>query len=400
MTSKNSPLIITGMHRSGTSLIASILQAAGVHIGQNLLAPNALNPRGFFEDADFYQFHQEVLYRSGARTPYVDQNFTYVPTPAETEQAKKLVADRSHIRLWGWKDPRSCLFLDFWRHIAPRGRYLFVYRHPLEVLFSFMRRREIHTIGLLEALNSWYVYNKRVLDFFQQNQSQCILSHTYALLDQPDEFVALANNKYDLSLNLDAEIVAQHYQPNELNKLPPTKTGEALLEKIHPYASQLYQSLNEAADLSWSQLADNSQPQPELDYFYQFLAVYPFPLTDALKRASLQFLAAVLAPDLLNDYFINHGQQIVQLYEKNYDLEVSGQQLQAWSDKQAAHVQELIEIVEKQKNRIDVLEAELASIPGLRVYRASRRLVDSLLGRMPRKLSRTAPSAGDGNDHP
>ncbi|MEM9149672.1 MAG: hypothetical protein AAGB19_04380, partial [Cyanobacteria bacterium P01_F01_bin.3] len=33
------PVIITGMHKSGTSLTSSVLQASGIHIGKNLMGP-------------------------------------------------------------------------------------------------------------------------------------------------------------------------------------------------------------------------------------------------------------------------------------------------------------------------------------------------------------------------
>ena len=54
-------LVITGMHRSGTSLIAAILREAGVHLGDQLIGADTGNIRGHFEDVDFVQFHQTVL---------------------------------------------------------------------------------------------------------------------------------------------------------------------------------------------------------------------------------------------------------------------------------------------------------------------------------------------------
>ena len=46
-------LVVTGMHRSGTSMVAAYLQQAGVSIGRNLIGPAPGNPRGHFEDRDF-----------------------------------------------------------------------------------------------------------------------------------------------------------------------------------------------------------------------------------------------------------------------------------------------------------------------------------------------------------
>jgi hypothetical protein len=54
-------LILTGMHRSGTSLMASLVQAMGIHVGDRLLAGDSFNAPGYFEDEDFLEFQRRVL---------------------------------------------------------------------------------------------------------------------------------------------------------------------------------------------------------------------------------------------------------------------------------------------------------------------------------------------------
>src|SRR5689334_14926006 len=56
-----SPIIVTGMHRSGTSLTASLLSAAGVNMGGNLLPADAHNPDGYFEDVEFLELNRTIL---------------------------------------------------------------------------------------------------------------------------------------------------------------------------------------------------------------------------------------------------------------------------------------------------------------------------------------------------
>ena len=58
-------LVIGGMHRSGTSLTASLLRGAGLFIGERLMGPYPGNERGHFEDLDFYEFHKRVLAANG-----------------------------------------------------------------------------------------------------------------------------------------------------------------------------------------------------------------------------------------------------------------------------------------------------------------------------------------------
>src|SRR5436309_786365 len=118
-------ILITGMHRSGTSLVSSLLQRAGIHIGEKLLAGNAANPRGYFEDVDFFEFQDELLHQRGQTYLHVDGNFRFEPTAAETERASHLIVERSHRPLWGWKDPRTALFLDFWNQLLPDCRFVF-----------------------------------------------------------------------------------------------------------------------------------------------------------------------------------------------------------------------------------------------------------------------------------
>src|SRR4051794_10400370 len=56
---------ITGHHRSGTSLIASMLQTGGLDIGSRLFGPSEANKPGHFEDMDFLNFHVDALRAQG-----------------------------------------------------------------------------------------------------------------------------------------------------------------------------------------------------------------------------------------------------------------------------------------------------------------------------------------------
>ena len=60
----SSTLIVTGMHRSGTSLTASFLQTLGVNVGDRLYEADRANQKGYFEDVDFLEFQRHVLQAS------------------------------------------------------------------------------------------------------------------------------------------------------------------------------------------------------------------------------------------------------------------------------------------------------------------------------------------------
>lgn len=179
-------LIVGGMHRSGTSLLASLCEGAGVSMGDRLLGVGGGgNPKGHYEDCDFLEFHQQALLANGLNPAgYTTQATIHVPE-AMLDRAESLIASRSGPdRLWGWKDPRTILFLDFWHALLPNAKYLFVFRSPWEVIESFFRRGDgefIHNPSL--AVSVWLHYNRLIVDFVKRHPSQCVFKELSQAID-------------------------------------------------------------------------------------------------------------------------------------------------------------------------------------------------------------------------
>src|ERR1700688_3966457 len=135
---RRSPIVVAGMHRSGTSLLTSVLHAN--------------NPRGYFEDADFYELHLRMLhactrqddpgFRDWGWTE--SEGFDRGRLPEFRTAARELVDKRrGSPGTWGWKDPRTALLLDFWHEILIEAGtapgYLLVYRPPWDVADAMQR---------------------------------------------------------------------------------------------------------------------------------------------------------------------------------------------------------------------------------------------------------------------
>ena len=56
-----SQIVVLGMHRSGTSLLSSILRRMGVNMGTNFLNEDYWNPYGYWEDKDFLWINKGIL---------------------------------------------------------------------------------------------------------------------------------------------------------------------------------------------------------------------------------------------------------------------------------------------------------------------------------------------------
>ena len=244
------PLVITGMHRSGTSLATRLLQTVGLAVGDELLGPHQSNPFGHFEDVGILDLHREVLHRCG----YAMLSGEDVPHPEMSEferaWAQRLVAERSGRGAWGFKDPRTVLFLDAWERFLPAARFLFVYRSPLEVALSLMKRgSDLEVLTDPSAgLRAWVSYNRRILAFHRRRRSDALLVHVHAVAARPADFVDLVKDKLAMPLARlqDAALVDR----SVLLHLPRSERLQALERSAWPEALELYTDLEAAADLA------------------------------------------------------------------------------------------------------------------------------------------------------
>jgi hypothetical protein len=160
------PVAVVGMHRSGTSMVAKLLQQAGLNLGDevDLMPPAAENPEGFYEHLEFVRLNDEVLNVAGAGwdcPPAAGFDWNHEALDPFRERARQLAAPL-RVRLpWGWKDPRTSLTLPFWRSAFGPLRSVVVVRNPLEVVTSLHRRNGFSTAL---ALTLWQIYAARALE--------------------------------------------------------------------------------------------------------------------------------------------------------------------------------------------------------------------------------------------
>lgn len=235
-------LVITGHPRSGTSFTASLLQSAGLHIGQKLMAPGHGNVRGFFEDLDVVGFHEAVLRSRGIHhVGWTTQEDIPVELVFE-EKARELVANNATVPLWGWKDPRTTLFLDFWAQLLPEANFLFLYRAPWEVVDSIYRRGDEMFVEEPElALKIWLSYNQKLLRFYDRFPERCFIASVYNVSQESLAFIDALNNKFDLSLVGPA---ADLYEQALLHTQVSASHHPNLINAYYPEVTKIYQQLN------------------------------------------------------------------------------------------------------------------------------------------------------------
>ena len=248
-------LIITGMHRSGTSLITAWLQSAGLDIGKNLLEANYSNPKGFFENTDFLDFHRNILSSIGLEPRgWIIQEKIVVPDQY-IDQAKQLIKDNtSQTKPWGWKEPRTSLFLNFWSKLLPDAKFLFIYRAPWEVVDSLYRRGDkLFSKSPELAVEIWANYNQNILDFYSQNPEKCLLLNLNSIIQNPLILTQKIQEKLSISLDFPD---SQVYDDSLLKTKTSKSVYPYIIQKFFPNVFNLYNQLNAMADLTNTDLVN------------------------------------------------------------------------------------------------------------------------------------------------
>jgi len=151
-TKQKQVILVIGMHRSGTSLLAGILRILGVSLGEEkrlMHAQQNVNAKGFWEHKEIGAIHEELLAILGSYWSSI------APLPEEWWNDKRILPYRQRLlnivrdeflgnSLWGMKDPRVCRLLPLWRSIFEEIGYspkcIIISRHPYEVASSLAKR--------------------------------------------------------------------------------------------------------------------------------------------------------------------------------------------------------------------------------------------------------------------
>ncbi|HVD98853.1 MAG TPA: sulfotransferase [Cytophagaceae bacterium] len=195
-------LIIIGMHRSGTSLTSAILQKAGLFIGDELMGAGNGNTKGHFESTDFHNLHTKALQHSSLNVDGWDLQ-TIDQLPAELDKEATQLIEKNQQLQWGWKNPRTTLFMNYWCQKIPDAYYLFVYRDPWDVADSLFRRGSDRKVRKNPsfAFKAWDFYNREVMRMFQKNQKNSILIHIDDFVKNIPRVIGEINERFGFHLS-------------------------------------------------------------------------------------------------------------------------------------------------------------------------------------------------------
>ncbi len=259
----DSPYIILGVHRSGTTLMSDIFSRLGIFMGKN----QNINKEAKF----FFNLNNNALKENRA-TAYdfdifieklKDKQFEKLLTEKFEKKIKKQINTKffgyrkllnyfqnNHIK-WGFKDPRTVLLYPVWEKIFPEAKYLIIIRNPVDVsmsIYYFEQKRYLKKLKkrpdlkfempLVKAFEVWKKFTLLLLEI-SENKNKNVLSVKYEELKNRntlDKIIRFCDSDTDSEeINKIIKRKPSNYKiPEGYNQLIKLVKNDELVQKLYP----------------------------------------------------------------------------------------------------------------------------------------------------------------------
>ena len=172
---KQRPILITGCARSGTSMIAGIVNLCGA-FGGKLVGPTRLNRKGMFENKKIRdQLVKPFLKSMGAdplgQYPLPDRN-RVSKIAEEPGQARawrigvlNILSDHGYRQgPWFYKGAKMCLLWPLWHAAFPNARWIIVRRLDVDIIASCKNTSFMRKCGGGDGWQRWIDEHKRCFE--------------------------------------------------------------------------------------------------------------------------------------------------------------------------------------------------------------------------------------------
>jgi hypothetical protein len=221
----NNVICITGMHRSGTSLTTSWLEFCGLKIHDGSYhGPSVGNSKGHFEDKEFVHIHSSAIKSEfpDSKGWLIFSQKKMIFSNEDLVNISRLVNQRNQkFSLWGWKDPRSVMFLNGWKRIIPALKALIIWRPCVEVVTSLLKRSkkakaDVFKINANESIKLWIAYNKRAYEYKKKFPDETLLLPLEVIIKNDQKVLSTINRTFQTSL--DYKSISSVFDNNLLKK--------------------------------------------------------------------------------------------------------------------------------------------------------------------------------------
>ncbi len=231
------PVLVLGMHNSGTSMLTEILHKSGIFFGANMK---------HHESHFFTVFINDKLIMDGG------DNWTQLPLMSieEVLSFEDTIGPviKNHwlidylqwgydgVSAWGIKDPRLCVLLPLYIKLFPGAKIVHIRRNPEDVAASLSGKYKAG-VGVLNDFTHWKTlteaYTERVLEYSDQCSGYIELSYEEYCRDPKPQTRKLFQF-LDLPFTDQTDLLLEKVTPNRIGSY------ERMIEsQTHPLRSKL-----------------------------------------------------------------------------------------------------------------------------------------------------------------
>lgn len=255
-------VMVLGMHRSGTSATAGVLGLLGAQLGTRMMPAGSDNPKGFWENLDAVEIHDQLLRGLDRRWDDVrampqDWQRSEAATQARGAVAGLVSREFSDTPLWAVKDPRlsrcAPVWLDVLRDRGVRPVFLLVIRHPEEVAASMHKRS-----GEFPAI-SRLLWLRHIIDAeaATRGHARCVIAYD-ALMDDWRGCVQAMSTQLDVAWPRPVELAQDDIDAFLDSKIRHHAfDGEVSTDPLAQLAAETYVALRDRSARSdpWARIA-------------------------------------------------------------------------------------------------------------------------------------------------
>jgi hypothetical protein len=236
-------IIVLGMHRSGTSMLAGLLHLHGAYVGRSI-GYRFDNPKGFWEHRDVMEMNIHILNCFG-----LSWDLPFFMPPGWQTRISDLEKARDQIieeflkhELWVLKEPRLCHLFPWWRDaFLAQGAEIFLIvalRHPVAVAKSLEKR----DMPREQALLAWC---RHIIAAEEGSRGlpRIIIDYN-ALLKTPQEGITRIAKFFGLPLHEPEQDALNSFVEPSLRHHDPDKEKHPQSAGLEKFCLDFYASLN------------------------------------------------------------------------------------------------------------------------------------------------------------
>lgn len=160
---KQSPILITGCARSGTSLVAGVINICGA-FGGHTGPGNKWNEKGLFENMRIREIDKAYLRSIGVdpkgQKPLPNTSKLSIPSDWKDKIQGAIIQDGYKEGPWFYKGARNCLTWPVWHYAFPNAKWVIVRRRSADIAESCLKTSFMNAYDTYDEWIKWVQHHE------------------------------------------------------------------------------------------------------------------------------------------------------------------------------------------------------------------------------------------------